>query len=459
MKKAFLWIFILAFIAVLTVPGIAYLAGYQAENLENRPLARAAALFDRNGLNLSFPSDFDDWWGDHFGLREEMVTAFHAATMDIFNDTLNKKVVVGKGNYLFYSETMDDYLGISLMSDEEIQKAAAVIRLQKEYCESYGMDFVFMDAPNKNTVYPEYMPDRFAPTEEPGNRERLYAALEAQGVDTVDLASLLISHKSEGDLYYEQDTHWNDRGALIAYRAVMEKIAGDASYDDYADAEGEELLGYRGDLHNFVLPAVGGRLKYVDYGLDEQKAYFVDEGASPTRDSSFGTTSEANALRLLMFRDSFGEALIPFLSNNTGRAVYSQEFPYNYVFSGESFDAVVIELVERNIPNLLVSAPLMPAVDKQLPDGAVSENDAVVLSREKSGLTQLYGCYDGTYRGAVYVELCYTDGSARAFEAFPILDENAADAADGMTSPQGFVATLPGNADGWMEARVYSVAP
>jgi hypothetical protein len=457
-KRTFAWIFVLAFLAILALPGAAYLAGYEAENLENRPLAREAHLITRGGLNLSFPEDFDSWWEDHFGLREQMVTAFHAATMAVFRDTLNKKVVVGKGNYLFYSETMNDYLGLDVMSDEQIQKTAAVVRLQREYCESLGMRFVFMIAPNKNTVYPEYMSERYAPTGEPGNRERLYAALEAQGVDTIDLAALLASHKADGDLYYEQDTHWNQRGARIAYAAIMEHLAEGFAYDDYADAEGAELYGYRGDLHNFVLPAVGGRLKYVDYGLDEAKAYSVDEGANPARDISFGTTSGANALRLLMFRDSFGEALIPFVSNNAGRAVYSQEFPYNYLFSGENFDAVAIELVERNIPNLLISAPMMPAVEKDLPKEA-ERVEAVVLNRGKTGFTQLYGCYDGAFEGAIYIELTYADGSVRAYEAFPVLDAGAADAALPMANPQGFVATLPEEASGWTAARVFAVTP
>ena len=453
MKKPLCLIFVLLFFAVLAVPGVAYLSGYEAQNLENRPLAREASLVSRGKVNLSFPAEFDDWWGDHFGLREEMVTAFHALTMAVLRDTLNKKVVVGKGDYLFYSETMNDYLGVNRMSDEDIQKAAAVLRLEREYCRSLGMEFVFMAAPNKNTVYPEYMPERFTPSGGPGNRERLYAALAGQDVDTIDLAAELIAHKPDGALYYERDTHWNARGALVGYRAVMGKLASGFAWDDYADDAGRVTSGYRGDLHNFVLPGADGRLPYVDYGIDENAAYAVDAGANVARDANFGTTSGANAFRLLFFRDSFGEGLIPFVSGNAGRVVYSQEFPYNYVFSGEEFDAVAIELVERNIPNLLLYAPLMPAVEKTLPAGAV-EVESILMNREKSGHTQLYGCYDGAFAGAVYVEAVFSDGASRVYEAFPILDAQASGAASGMASPQGFALTLPEDAGEWISARV-----
>ncbi len=457
MKRSFYWMFTVVFLALLAVPGIAYLMGYEAENYENRPLAREAELVNRNGLNLDFPQDFDDWWGDHFGWREEMVTAFHGFTMAVFDDTLNRKVVPGKGKYLFYSETMDDYLDINLLADEEIQKAATVLRLQQEYCESLGADFLFMVAPNKNTVYPEYMADRFAPTNDAGNRESLYAALEAQGVDALDLVAVLIGAKSEGDLYYEQDTHWNERGAMIAYRAIMDELMRGAPYEDFSELEASEFLGYRGDLHNFVLPSVGGRLKYVDHGLKEVKAYHVDEGANSARDISFGTTSDVNEYRLLFFRDSFGEGLIPILSNGVGRVVYSQEFPYNYVFSTEAFDAVAIEIVERNIKNLIASAPLMPALEKVLPEGAVDVG-ATVMGRQRSGYTQLYGCYDGAFEGAIYLEVTDENGVTGVFEAFPVLDEQAQEAASSMASPQGFVLTLPAGMTGWSQARVYAVS-
>lgn len=36
MKRWFYWVFTIVFLALLAVPGIAYLMGYEAENYENR---------------------------------------------------------------------------------------------------------------------------------------------------------------------------------------------------------------------------------------------------------------------------------------------------------------------------------------------------------------------------------------------------------------------------------------
>jgi len=84
--------------------------------------------------------------------------------------------------------------------------------------------------------------------------------------------------------------------------------------------------------------------------------------AKTGRTVTIGTTSSANDKSLLLYRDSFGDGLMPYLSANLGRVLYDAEFPYNYAsMAAEDPDAVVIELVERNIPNLLLKAPAMPA--------------------------------------------------------------------------------------------------
>lgn len=445
MKKGFMIAFIAAILTACLLPIGANIFGYTAVNRENRPLAREPQIVDRDGLNLEFPSDFDDYWQDHFGLREELVTAFHAATLAIFNDTLNEKVVAGKDGFLFYSETLNDYTGLETMSDADILRAANVIRQISEYAKSHGAGFVFSVAPNKNTVYPEYMPSRIKRTGFADNRTRLYAALSDAGVETLDFAALLTEHKGDGLLYYQQDTHWNQRGALIAYNEIMKLIMNGEGYETYSAAVPHDETGYYGDLHNFVLPAEESTLPYPEYGIAAN--YTLDEGVRMERDINFGTSSSKNAEKsLLLYRDSFGEALIPLLSTNVGRAVYSQEFPYNLELNDESYDMIMIELVERNIPNLLTGAPLMQASEKQLPTDAVSVSCTANVQK-RSGFTQLYGSiaeYPAAER--IYIEVACTDGAVRVYEAFPVNASGDADPA--WESASGYLLTLPEGIEG-----------
>lgn len=454
MKKPFYIAFIAAFLALCLLPTAALLCGYEAENRENRPLARRASLFGRDGLNLSFPAEFDDFFEDHFGFREEMVTAFHGLTMALLGDTLNEKVIVGKNGMLFYSETLDDYLGRNLLSDEEIARIAACLRIEQAWCEARGIAFTFSIAPNKNTVYPENMPSRLAPTGEAGNRERLYAALSEAGVPTVDFAALLLAHKADGQLYHDRDTHWNERGALLAYNAIMERVAAGAAYETYASLTPTTVYNGAGDLHNFVLPALAGGRPEPDYGIEAAFAY--EEGARPAQDTTFGTTSGANGVSLHLFRDSFGNALLPLLSTNLGRVKYSAEFPYNYaLLDAETPDAVFIELVERNIKNLLAAAPLLPAHEIEAPALAGIEAGAARLTQYgRGGYTQLAGCFDAAAQPERVLVLLSQGDAAHCYEAFPILEERAEALADGIAAPRGFSLTLPEGLSGEYEVTV-----
>ena len=62
MKKGFMIAFIAAILTACLLPIGANIFGYTAVNRENRPLAREPQIVDRDGLNLEFPSDFDDYW-------------------------------------------------------------------------------------------------------------------------------------------------------------------------------------------------------------------------------------------------------------------------------------------------------------------------------------------------------------------------------------------------------------
>lgn len=455
MKKALLIVFVAVILIVCILPTAALLLGYEGENYENRPLARLPELFESDGLNLSFPAEFDDYYEDHFGFREEMVTIFHGGTMALVGDTLNQKVIVGKEDMLFYAETLNDYLSRELLTDDEIERIAVTLRIQQDHVLSCGADFAFAIAPNKNTIYPEYMPDYLKPSGAESNRERLMEALARHGVNAIDLAGELIAHKEDGLLYHYQDTHWNERGAQIGYRAIMQVVAGDAEYETYEGLTPETVSDYGGDLHYFVLPTVVGNLPRPDYGLSFE---YEQDAVRPGRTTTIGTTSEKNERKLLLYRDSFGDAILPYLSANLGRVLYDAEFPYNYAsFESEQPDAVVIELVERNLGNLLTKAPAMTAREIEIGATTGKVIDAETITVTRNGKTVFCGVFDAADYDAASQRILVNIGNI-FYEAFPILEADALPLADAFEQPCGFSLTLPEDAsvDGQIQVVIFN---
>ena len=83
---------------------------------------------------------------------------------------------------------------------------------------------------------------------------------------------------------------------------------------------------------------------------------------------------------LLMFRDSFGNSLYPFMADSFFEARFSRAMPYDLSLLDEFHsDTLVIELVERNIVWLTQRAPILSAPIRQISVPAVS-NDAAAFT-------------------------------------------------------------------------------
>jgi hypothetical protein len=153
-------------------------------------------------------------------------------------------------------------------------------------------------------------------------------------------------------------------------------------------------------------------------------------------DVSIITASDVNKYRILMFRDSFGNAIIPFISNNFGYAYYSKEYPVTLNdIEKHNPDIVVQEIAQRNIPKLIEKAPFMPAVKRDAHFSHSNYADGSIFTENNGQLIHIYGYldYDNKKPYRCYV----TDTGDKTFEAFPILE--AGKMADKLQSSQNAV--------------------
>lgn len=149
-----------------------------------------------------------------------------------------------------------------------------------------------------------------------------------------------------------------------------------------------------------------------------------------------------------MFRDSFGNAVLPFFAQAFREAEFSRAVPYRLdLTAARQADAVVVEIVERNLPDLTVRAPVMPAPRRDLPADAPADGSAAarIKTRTSHGFLHVYGELDARYSGSTAV---YLRAGGVGYEAFPIREEALLDEGEGA----GFSAYLPPEAaDGPIE--------
>ncbi len=374
----------------------------------NEALASAPKLMRGGKVNTEVLSDSASYFDDHFGLRQELITANSRVRMAVFGESAVKSVIAGEDGWLFFADTLDDYTGASEMSEREIFCAARNLQLMQEYAADNDAQFVFTAAPNKNALFADKMPAKYERSKQRSNAARLYDKLGAQGVLYCDLHAVF---DDKEDIYYHTDSHWNGYGSALAHDALMQMLGKTAALSQ----ETFVLTPFPTDLYAMLYPAS----KQFEQGLSlaRERTFSYVGTVRSAEDMRIETQTEGQEGTLLMFRDSFGNALHEDLAESFASACFSRAMPYDLTMLRETeADTLMIELVERNLPQLAQKAAIFPAPVR----AEISAEDLLKVQAECSAREdkKVVGCvyYTGTITGAIacdariYLELdgaCY----------------------------------------------------
>lgn len=342
--------FTAAFLSLCLIPAAGMLVLPEQQAAGNEHLTPKPSLWNaQTGWNADFLGDLTDYVADHFGFRQELVTANAALQTRLLCTSPAEDVIYGTDGWLYYAKTLDDYQNHATLTESEAQQLAQTVKSMQDYCESRGARFLFTIAPNKSSLYPEHMPARYLTEDADGNYERVLPYLEQEGVNYADLFSVFRAHANV--LYYKTDSHWTNRGAALAHDYLMNTLG--LSHTSFTDEEYTTEWSHSGDLYQMLYPKGTQKEETQVY----QTSFSYVNPPRSDEDILMQTTQEnAPNGRLLLCRDSFGNALHPFLAEDFREAIITRQMPYPLEQVQEG-DTVIIEIVERNLPNILKYSP------------------------------------------------------------------------------------------------------
>ena len=344
--KVFTAVFVLC--CLLPSVGMLFLPPTQAaanERLSPKPMLQK----EDGSWNTDVLGQVADYIADHFALRQQMVTANSALQTTLLATSPAEDVICGKDGWLYYAATLDDYQNHATLSDAEAAQIAQTIADMQAYCEARGATFLFTIAPNKNSLYPENMPARYLQSDSPGNYELVAPYLKEYGVNYADLFTFL--SEQDETLYLRTDSHWTNRGAAIAHDFLMETLG--LPYTAFGEASYATENTHRGDLYEMLYPTGTAREAQQQYEIN----FSYVTPPRTAEDILIQTTSEgAPNGRLILCRDSFGNALHPFLAADFREALITRQMPYP-LEQVQAGDTVIVEIVERNLANILKYPP------------------------------------------------------------------------------------------------------
>ncbi len=362
-------IFMIACLAVCLLPFAGMAVWPTTVSTENKAMSEFPDLKDAKGsLNLNFFKELEEYFNEHFAFRNELIFADAKIQTMVFGVSNVDTVIYGKDGWLYYTSTLDDYLGNHRMTERQVYNLAHNLSLVQQYVQQNGSTFVLTAPPNKNTLYGAHMPYYYSCiVDQKHNIDALTPKLQEQGVYYADLLSLFRNDNEV--LYLKRDSHWNGKGALAAYNCIMDTL--EYAHKNYEDAPVTRSKDEDGDLNRMLYTVYGEKELNYKYEIAQEYKY-VNEVKSVEDvwiETELHTEHSMGNGKLLMFRDSFGNTLIPLLANQFEKAWFTKEVPYGLESLMEQYapDTVIFEKVERNLSEYIKMPPVISAPEEKVP--------------------------------------------------------------------------------------------
>ncbi len=352
-KKIRQSIYIILVIVMLIAPSFGMLSGKEVTPSANEVLSQAPSIVTEDGkFNINVLKDTSSYIGDHFARRKELATAWASVGEKAFQTSVDDQVTSGKDGWLFYTDTVTDYAGLSL-SDETILEIAENLLKIQNCVESKGHTFVFTIAPNKNSLYPQYMNSIIPSNHENSTAAKLKKILEEKGVHYVDLFD---AFANEPVLYYRTDSHWTPKGAALGADAILKAVGKNS---DYYNGTYVGTAPHKGDLYEMLYPS--GTMTEARETLSGEFGFVED---TPTKEGmaiTIKTHNDSEEGSVLCWRDSFGADMHHYIADSFGSACFVRDENYDLEKRGaDDYDVVIIELVERNLYRLAGDSVVLP---------------------------------------------------------------------------------------------------
>lgn len=388
------------------------------EGNSHEALSDLPALFSEDGsLRDTYFEELGDYFQEHFAYRDRFVTADALLMSKVFGTSAADGVIVGTDGWLYYKDSLEDYQRTNPMSDRELFNVAHSLAMMQTYLEEKGCTFAFTVAPNKNSLYGENMPYYTrVQTDNEKNIDRLQLYLTQEGVNYIDLFSAF--ENEEEILYHKRDSHWNNKGAAMAADQLLDTLG--KEHTSFADTDYEIRTDFSGDLDEMLYPSAVTPEDEIYYTTEFQYTYLNE--IESTFDTRIYTANAAASGALVMYRDSFGNAILPFLAEAYGTAYFSRGIPYQLSDVDTMLaDTLIVERAERFLTEMAASPPVMPAPEAELSEDAVpltADSVSGVTSGTWGTYTKLGGTIDSSCldtRSRIFVKL----ENGTVYEAFP----------------------------------------
>lgn len=331
---------------------------------ENTSLAQKPAFSWSSFVDGSFGSKYVKYINEQFLGRDNWISMKAIADMGL-GRIESHGVTYGDDHYLMEKlEIVEDQnypanAGTNIVKQTSLDRSNGMV---SSFLQMYDQPITFSLVPNSYAILEDEVPTGFPGADQQAYTQQIYRALsEADDqLEIVDFSDTLSQHKDEY-IYYRTDHHWTTLGAYYAYVAYCEqKGLTPVSLEELEENKVEDFYGtfyskakrpsqpadtitwYDVDVDEFafvanlqqdkqlaqlgeVVQEDGLELLRVDGMMDRRKFEVRDKYAAfmwgnsgyvKIKSSHNLNHQEGKTSRLLLFKDSYANSMIPYLTYN-----------------------------------------------------------------------------------------------------------------------------------------------
>ncbi|MBI3621752.1 MAG: hypothetical protein HY208_06140 [Nitrospirae bacterium] len=337
---------------------------------ENRRLAATPEVTWAGLRDASFFSAYERYFNDHFIYRRFLTRAKNWIDFHLFRVSPATKVHVGLDGWLYLRESFPDPARESC-DDVEILTLAKQLHELDGVIDASGRTFFLILAPDKPTIYPEYVGP--LPTRSHCAKSRYQLLVEALAEFPVKhfvrLDLPLLHAKAQQQLYYRTDTHWNPSGSMIVAETLLQQLSPSRWREYVPTVDLDTTPSFSGDLSRMLaldLKESAPFIKDIRYqadvhvttrkSLNDDRPWFRITAVPPT---------EAPLLpKTILYRDSFMSLPLEMIKGSFTRldAVWT----YDMLDPDAADDLrtsrlVLFEMAERYLPLVSFDVPAIAA--------------------------------------------------------------------------------------------------
>jgi alginate O-acetyltransferase complex protein AlgJ len=348
---------VILFLAGIGLPLLGAIAGWNPwySFNEKRTLASFPAWpRDVSEAESYFPGAMS-FYRDHFGFRQTLIHAAALANVGFLHRSTNSEVIIGEDGWLFLHLSdgpgSSDFSPLAPLSDAELNTWRTILEKRAAWLAQRHIAYLVVLVPEKQSIYPEFLPAARRASQHQDWATQLVDRLKSTGspVKILNLQPVLLKAKNREPVFWKSDTHWNQFGVYIGYRAIMDEVhrllpgrplivLGPADFDRFrARGVGGDLADLLGvpELFDEHFITMLPRNQQLPPRGAEQMLYEVD--------------GDPRMPRLVMYHDSFGFYLIPLLARSFSHGAYfwgKQNMRADFI-AREKPDIVIDEFAER----------------------------------------------------------------------------------------------------------------